>query len=170
MGKVSYFTHLIDTVNEWVGKIVSYLILFMMAIMVFEVGARYVFLSPTIWAHETSSFLFGVGVMLGGGYTLLYREHVNMDIIYNRFSLRSRATVDLITSILFFSFCIALIWKGAEWAWRSLLLLEASYTVWAPPFYPIKLMIPIGGSLLLLQGLAKFIRDLTTAIRRGKGT
>lgn len=170
MVKGSYFLHLIDTVNEWVGKIVSYLILFMMAIIVFEVFARYVFLSPTIWAHETSTFIFGASIMLGGGYTLLHREHVNMDIIYNRFPLRRRAIFDLITSILFFSFCIALVWWGAYMAWRSLQLLEASYTVWAPPFYPIKLTIPIGGALLLLQGLAKFIRDLMTSIGRGKAT
>lgn len=170
MGKESYFVRLVDSINEWVGKFTSYLVLFMIAIIIYEIFVRYFLDRPTIWVHEKSSFIFGVSIMLGGGYALLYRAHVNMDIIYNRFSPRGKAILDLITSVLFFSFALVLVWMGGEFALNSLKVLETSSTTWDPPIYPIKLTIPIGGGLLLLQGLSKFIRDLSIAIKGGEAT
>ncbi|GAH80376.1 unnamed protein product [marine sediment metagenome] len=48
------------------------------------------------------------------------------------------------------------------------MLLERSTSVWHPPLYPLKLTMPIAAFLILLQGLAKFIRDLNAAIMGGK--
>ena len=170
MGKESYFVRAIDNINEWVGKITSYLVLFLIVVILYEIFTRYFLNRPTIWVHEISAFIFGVSIMLGGGYTLLYRAHVNMDIIYSRFSQRGKAILNLVTSILFFSFALVLIWMGGEFALNSLKALETSSTTWDPPIYPIKLTIPIGGVLLLLQGLSKFIRDLSIAIKGGEAT
>lgn len=170
MGKVSYFVRAIDSLNEGVGKITSYLVLYMIAIIIYEIFVRYFLDRPTTWVHEKSSFIFSLSIMLGGGYTFLYRAHVNMDIIYNRFSPRGKTTLDLISSVLFFSFAVVLVWTGGEFALNSLKALETSSTTWGPPIYPIKLAIPIGGGLLLLQGLAKFIRDLSIAIKGGEAT
>lgn len=154
----------VDKINEWVGKIISYLVIFMMVILSAEVVLRYGFNRPTIWAHETSQFLFGAFFILGAGYTLLYRRHVNMDMLYVRLSLRTRAIVDLVTGVLFLSFCAVLLWKGGLMAWDSVKLREVTYSVFAPPIYPLKITLVVGFFLLTLQGLAKFIRDLVTAI------
>ncbi len=170
MGQSSYFIRATNSINQWVGKITSYLVLVMTAIIIYEIFARYLFNRPTVWVHETSSFIFGVSIMLGGGYTFIYRTHVNVDILYNRFSPRGKAILDLITSVLFFSFALVLVWMGGAFAWNSLKALETSSTTWGPPIYPIKLTIPIGGALLLLQGLSKFIRDLSIAIKGGEAT
>ncbi len=163
MEKLQKVLHLIDAANEWTGRVFSFLIIFMTAAIMWEVVVRYGFNSPTIWVHETSGFLFGAYILLGGGYTLLYQDHVNMDIVYKKWPLRTKAIADLITSFLFFSFSVVLVWKGAEMAWESLKVLEVSSTPFAPPLYPVKLTIPIGAFLLLLQGSAKFARDLITA-------
>lgn len=168
MVKESCFVRAVDSINEWIGEITSYIVLLLIGIIIYEIVVRYFFDSPTIWAHEMSSFIFGVSIMLGGGYTLLYRAHVNMDIIYNRFSIRGKAILNLITSFLFFSFALVLIWIGGKFAWESLKILETSSTTWDPPIFPIKLTIPIGGLLLLLQGFSKFIRDLAAAIKGGE--
>ena len=170
MGRMSYFIRASDSINEWVGKTTSYLVLVMTAIIIYEIFARYLLNRPTIWVHEASSFIFGVSIMLGGGYTLHYRTHVNVDILYNRFSPRGKAILDLISSVLFFSFALVLVWVGGEFAWNSLKALETSSTTWGPPIYPIKFTIPIGGALLLLQGLSRFIRDLSVAITGGEAT
>jgi TRAP-type mannitol/chloroaromatic compound transport system permease small subunit len=106
--------------------------------------------------------------MLGGGYTMLHRTHVNVDILYNRLTARGKAVLDLISSVLFFSFALVLIWMGMNFAWNSVQALETSATTWAPPIYPIKLSIPIGSVLLLLQGVAKFILDLSAAFKGGE--
>ncbi|UCC61202.1 MAG: TRAP transporter small permease subunit [Dehalococcoidia bacterium] len=155
---------LIDHINDQVGKLISLLVIFMVGIMVYEVVARYVFDSPTIWAYETITFLLAGYAILGGAYVLRHGAHVNMDILYRRLSPRKQAILDLVTSGLFFLFCAVLIWKGSEWASRSIRLSETTTSTWAPVVYPIKMAIPVGAFLLLIQGLAKFIRDLMTAV------
>ena len=146
--------HTLDNISEWSGKVISFLIYLIMLVVLWEIIARTFFRAPTIWAHELSTFLFGSIAILAGAYVLRHGAHVNVDIISVRLSLRMRAIVDIVTFTLFFLFCGALIW----------MLLERTQSSWAPPIYPIKLMVPLGGSLLMLQGLAKFIRDFITAI------
>ena len=156
--------HIIDTVNEWAGRITSLLIIALTGVMVFEVVARYVFRSPTEWAFETSGFLFLGYILLGGGYTLLYGSHVNTDVLYNRFSLRTKAIVDLITAVLSFIFCGVLLWEGSRLAWGAIETGRHSGTPWNPPLYAVMWMLPAGGGSLLIQVVAKFIRDLFTAV------
>ena len=125
---------------------------------------RYVFNKPTIWAHETSQYFFGAHFMMAGAYALRNHAHVNVEILYDKFSPRNRAMIDVGTSLFFFLFCGLLFWNGWELAWDSLLNLENSQTPWGPPVYPAKLMLPLGGCLILLQGLVKLIRDTAFAI------
>lgn len=170
MGQINSFIRGVDNINEWIGEKSSYLILVMIASILYETFVRYLFNSPTVWVHETGSFIFGVSLMLGGAYTFLHRGHVNVDIVHNRFSPRRKAILDIISSILLFSFASVLIWKGSDFAWNSLCSFETSSTVWAPPIYPIKLSIPIGGALLFLQGLSKLLKDISIAIKGGEST
>ena len=153
----------IDTISEWSGKLFSFLAILVVAIISYEVIARYVFNAPTIWAHETMVFLCAIWYMIGGAYVLLHRAHVGVDLIYNRLSPRRRAIMDLIGLSLFFLYCGVMLWTGAEGAWRSIERLETSGTPWNPPIWPIKLAIPVGALLILLAGLAKFIRALQLA-------
>ena len=158
------FLSVIDNINDQAGKTISFLVIFVLIVIVIETAARYVFNSPTMWVYETAIFLFAGYDILGGGYVLRHHAHVNMDIIHSRLSPRTKAIVDLITSFFFFLFCGLLLWKGIDFAWRSIEALETTTSAWAPAIYPVKIMIPLGALLILLQGLAKFIRDLTFAI------
>lgn len=164
MKNVRYLLHLVDITNEWVGRIVSFFIIPLVGVIVVDAVLRYIFIMPAIWAFDTSLQLYAAYIILGGGYTLLYREHVNMDILYAHFSPSVKAIMDLFTGMLFFFFCGLLLWKGTEMALDSLRMWEHSTSAWGPPVYPIKICLPIGAFLILLQGLAKFIRDLTTVL------
>lgn len=154
----------IDTTSEWTGKIVSFFIYIGIGVLVFEVLMRYAFNAPTIWAHGVSMRFFAVYYILLGAYTFYKQAHVRVDVVYNRLSLRGRAILDVATASLLFASCIALIWYGIPYTAKSFALLETDNTPFHAPMYPIKLMIPLGAFLLLLQGLAKFYRDLVTAI------
>jgi len=155
----------IDALSKGTGRVVSYFIPIMMLILCYEVAVRYVFNEPTNWAHETSGFMFGSFFMLLGGYALYSKSHIAMDLLYSRWSPRKQAIADLFTHLLLFFFVGALFWVGGEWAWKAMLRLEHSRTAWGPAIWPFKLMVPIGALLLLLAGIAKFIRDLYMAIR-----
>jgi len=153
-----------DKVSHLTGVAVSMLIFPMIAIVVYEVIARYFLHRPSQWVFETALFLFGGMTVLGGCYVLKEKHHVGMDVFYAIFSLRTRAIFDLITSLVFFAFIGVLLWQSTIMAWDSWTMNQHSESVWGPPLYPIVTTIPLGALLLLLQGIAKFIRDLRAAI------
>jgi len=160
MGSLETIAKIIDAINDWVGKILSLLVLFIFVILLIEVVLRYFFNSPTIWANELTQLIFGAYVILSGGYVLRWDGHVNVDILYGKLSSRGKAIADIATSFLLFVFCGAMIYYGCSMAYDSLSRLEFSQSAWNPPLFPFKLMIPIGALLLLFQGIAKLIRDI----------
>lgn len=159
----------VDSLSEWTGKAVSLLIFALAMVVGYEVVMRYVFYRPTIWVHEMSAMLFGTFIIIGGAYTLRDNGHVNMDVIYGRFSQKRRALLDLFTFvILALPFLGVMLWQGWATAWKSLITLERDSTQWGPPIYPFRLMLPLGAFLILLQALAKFVRDLIIVIKGEK--
>jgi TRAP-type mannitol/chloroaromatic compound transport system permease small subunit len=103
---------------------------------------------------------------MAGGYALLHRAHVRIDVIYERFSPRTRSYLDVITFVFFVLYVGTLVWIGTEIAWKSFLIGETTGSPWNPPIWPVRFAIPIAGLLLLLQGVANLLRDLGIA-RRG---
>ena len=154
----------IDAVNRWTANVFMWLILPGVIVILWEVLARYIFHAPTFWAHGVAQRVFAFYFFIGGGYILLLKQHITMDLIYNRFSLRKRAIVDVVTFPFLFLFCGVLFWKGIDFFWASWTLRETCATPFHAPVYPVKFVVPLGAFLLLLQGLVKFARDLTTAI------
>ena len=90
--------------------------------------------------------------------------HVNVELLYGKFSPRTKAAVDLFTWILFYLFCGLILVKGWEMAWDSFQLGETEPTPFAPLLWPIKMTIPLGALLILLQGAVKSIRDVQTLL------
>jgi TRAP-type mannitol/chloroaromatic compound transport system permease small subunit len=160
----------VDNINDWVGKVLSFGVLLMFALVMIEVIRRYLFNSPTVWGNELTQLIFGVYVVLCGGYVLRWGGHVNVDIWYGRFSIKGRAIIDMITFSLFLMFCGMMLAYGGSLAWESLSTFEHSQSAWNPPLYPVKLMIPTGAFLLLLQGIAKLVRDILTLLTAEKIT
>ncbi len=153
------FIKTIDTINDRVGRFLSYFLFAFFGLLFIEVILRYFFNSPTVWANELAQMLFGTYAILGGGYILLIGGHVNVDLVYSRFSVKTRAAIDIGTSLLFFLFCGMLLIYGGSLSWDSLSRFEHSQSAWNPPLYPAKLMIPLAAALLILQGVTKLIRD-----------
>ena len=154
----------IETISEWSGKSISFFIFFLAVIVCYEVVVRYVFKSPTLWCHELSAMLFGTFAVIGGAYTLQRGGHVSMDLLMLSLPVRVRAGIEICTSLVAFSFLGVLVLKGGETALRSVKILEHASTLWAPPIWPFKLMLPLGAFLFLLQVFAKLIRDVFTLI------
>lgn len=155
----------IDRLNDVVGTAASYMVYFVMGILVWEVLMRYAFDSPTVWAHESAEFFYGPHLMLGGAFALRWGAHVNVEVFYRRFSPRLRAILDLFTWTLFYGFVGVLLWKSGVFAWNAVANLEHSSSVWRPPIWPVKLTVPIAASLFLLQGFTKTIHDLYLAVK-----
>jgi len=164
MNLIRFSIRLIDNLNDWVGKIFSPLVVGMMAVLIWEIVARYVFGKPTNWAHETSQLLFGPFFLIDGAYILRWRGHVNIEILYQRFPLRVRAIIDLFVWMLFFFFIGIMVWKTTESAWLSIQLQETSISTWRPPIWPLKLVMPIAAFLMLIQGITIYMGAIYAAV------
>lgn len=156
---LSRFINIVDATVDRIGKIVSFTIYPIMLVLVYEVVMRYYFTRPTIWAHETSCMLYGAHFIIGGAYALQKGAFVNVEVVYLRFSPRTRAFIDLLTWSMFYAFVGILIWKSVPWALKSVRLNEFSDSTWGPYVWPIKLTIPFASILMLLQGLTRTIKD-----------
>ena len=153
------FFKAVDRLNDWCGWLVGLQILFVVGVIVYEVVLRYGFGAPTLWANEAMIYITAVAYLLGGGYALLHRRHVAVDVLYARCSARVRARLDLVTLVFFAFYLGTLMWAGWLWAWDSMKLGETTGTPWNPPIWPVKLSIPVAAVLVLLQGIANVIRD-----------
>lgn len=153
-------TDLIDKLNGWIGEFVCYWSVIAVFAYYYEVLGRYVFNSPTNWAHESMFLMFGMQYLISGGYT--YREdgHVRVDVLYLHLPVRARAVVDILTSFFFFLFAGALLWTGWSFMTDSVNVWEVSFTEWAIQYWPVKSTLALGAMLILLQGLSKLIKDI----------
>ncbi len=155
---------LIDKLNESVARVVSWILVLIVAATFYEVVMRYIFNAPTDWVFEFNYLVHGPYFLLLGAYTFARNAHVNVDVIYNRFSARQRAVIDLFTMPFFFFFVIVMLIYGGKFALNSLAFRETLSSAWAPPIYPVKLVIPVAAFLLLLQGIARYICSIFLAL------
>lgn len=155
----------IDHISEWTGRVFSWTIVVLTALVVFEVIMRRLLGRPTIWSFELTIQVYAFFFMIVAAYTLLHNSHVAVDIFYQKLTRRTQSILDVVAYIVFFfPFLAILLNEGIKYAANSWALKEKSWSVFAVPLYPIKTMIPVMAFLLLLQGLTFFIRSLYIAI------
>lgn len=176
MGWLKKYMTAVDKVNLFTGYTMVFVLLLAVFVISFEVIMRYLFNRPTNWGHESMTLLFAILYVTLGGFCHYHRGHVRVDIIYSALPLRVKAMLDVFTSLFFFIFSIALTYYCWNFYWSSqtmtgggkvfgmVMIGEMSFTDWGPPLYCVKFMMPLGGLLLLLQGINWFIRDLHIVI------
>ena len=164
MKALKAYVRIVETVSEKIGLACMVLVPCMVAVLFIEVTSRYVLDNPTLWAYDTAIFLYGYCGLLAGAYVLKHKGHINVDLIQERLPPRVNAILDVCTSVLFFFFMILVIFYGSKAAIMAISLGDRTHSAWGPPLGHFKLMIPVGALLLLMQGIAKLIRDLYFAI------
>jgi TRAP-type mannitol/chloroaromatic compound transport system permease small subunit len=159
----------IDRISEWSGKITAWLIVPMTMAVTWEVVARHFFRAPTMWAFDVTYMLYGTHFMLGTAYTLMRVGHVRTDMLYQGWSIRRQNLVDAIGYLFFFFPAMILFfyfgWQESSHSWSIGETSDAS--PWRPIVYPFKTVIPLTALLLLIQGVAEFLKSLY-AIRTGR--
>ncbi len=160
LGLHTRITDKIEWVNLRVGEFVAYWAVISVFGYYYEVIARFAFNSPTNWLHESMFLMYGMQYMLAGAYTYQLDQHVRVDVFYVKFSPRGKAIADIITSVFFFIFVGTLLWTSWKFASDAVGLHEVSFTEWGVQYWPVKLTMPIGAALLLLQGVCRLIKDI----------
>jgi TRAP-type mannitol/chloroaromatic compound transport system permease small subunit len=153
-------TDALEWINVRAGEFVAYWAVISVFAYYYEVIARYVFNSPTNWVHESMFLMYGMQYMLCGAYAYREDQHVRVDVFYAKFSPRGKALADIVTSVFFFIFLLTMTWTGARFALDAINNSEASFTEWGIQYWPVKLALPVGAALMVLQGLSKLIKDV----------
>jgi len=159
------FNRVVSHINGLAGELVAYWSVIAVFVYYYEVIVRYVFNSPTNWAHESMFLMFGMQYLLAGGFVLREGGHVRVDVVYNYLPKRGKAIVDVLTSIFFFIFVVVLLFTGWTFFNDSWQVNEVSLSEWAIQYWPIKFSMSLGAVLLLIQGIAQLIKDIAVAIK-----
>ena len=150
----------IDQLSKTVGHAFAWCIVILALGTTYEVFVRYALNDPTSWAFDFSYIMYGALFFMAGAYTLSRGGHVRADMFYRLWRPRTQATVELVLYILFFfPGVISLMYSGWQYGAESMKIFEKSIN--SPvgiPIWQIKMLIPVGGALVFLQGLAEVMR------------
>ena len=143
-----------------------YLIFVMMGLLLLSSISRGFFDISYIWSVEMAQFMLTAYYILGGGYSMQIDAHVRMDLFYSRWSPRTQALADALTSGFLLFYIVFLLTGGISGTLYAIEYNQKNYSSWAPPLAPIKIIMCIGITLMLLQIIAVFFKDVAKA--RGK--
>lgn len=161
---IKLYVRYVDAINRAVGRSAMWLVLVMMGVLLYAVIARAVFGISYIWIVETSQMLLAAYYILGGGYSMQLGTHVRMDLLYSRWSPRTQARMDSLTSGFVIFYLVVLLLGGIYSTMYAIEYGQKNYSSWAPLLWPIKIVMCIGILLMLLQMIAVFFTDLANAL------
>jgi TRAP-type mannitol/chloroaromatic compound transport system permease small subunit len=165
LGKLLQIARIIDTVNEWIGRLAYWLVLLMVLVGVWNVVGRYLgrLIGINLTSNaliETQWYIFDVVFLFGAAYALKYNDHVRVDLFYKDWDRRRQALVNFLGSILFLipfsSLVIYYSWATVVNSWK---IGEMSPDPNGLPRYPIKAAIILSLILLILQGISEAIKN-----------
>jgi len=167
MSGLKRLVRFIDSISELSGSIGKWFALLLVLAGTYETVARHFFDAPTIWAYDTLCMSGGALYLLGASYDYLHDSHTRVDLFFNMLSPRKKAATNVICSLLFFFPLMVIMFKLAfTWAVRAWRINEVFFnSFWYPPAGPYRTIFAIGLFLLILQGVANFIRDFYFMVR-----
>ena len=160
---VGTFVRSVDNLNPVVGIFSMYLVFMMIAILLYEPIARNLFGISSIWAVEMAQFTMAAYYLLGGGFSMILKGHVRMDLLYGRWSEKKKAKVDAITSMFLIFYLVFLLIGAYSSIEYAVMYGQKNRSAWAPYMAPIKIIMGTGVLLMLLQSIATFFKDIAKA-------
>lgn len=165
MRVLTAYVRAVEALGYGVGRIAMLLLFVLMAVLLYGAIGR-AGSAPPIWTDEMSQFLLLGYFMLGGAYSLQLGSAVRMDLLYARWSDRTRAAVDAVTILTLLFYLGVLLWGGIESTQYAIETGERRRGLWRPHMWPVKTVMVVGIVLVTLQCTAFLIRDLARALGR----
>lgn len=151
----------IDALNVWVSRFARWLILASILISAINAVSRKLFSLSSNAFLEAQWYLFSAVFLLCAGYTLLKGEHVKIDILFSRYQRRTQVMIEIFGTLFFlFPFVLVTIYLSVPAALGKLASGETSASAGGLALWPAWILIPIGFSLLALQGASELIKRI----------
>jgi len=161
MNALLKFSRAVDWLNSLIGKYVIWLILAATITSGVNAIIRKVFNVGSNAFLEVQWYFFAASFLLAAGYTLLQGEHVRIDVVSNRMSKRTQMWLDVFGFSVFLTpVCLAILWYGVPFFLKGYQSGEISSNAGGLIRWPVYAMIPLGFTLLLLQGWSELIKRL----------
>lgn len=156
----------VDLFNEWVAKSFGWLVVILVIGMTYATVSRYVFGKAPAWVYDFTYIVYAIFFMMGAAYTLRLKGHVRVDVFYRLLSPKAQAIVDIFfTLVAFLPLFLAVFYFSLDRVIFSWQIGEKSLeSVLRIPIYPFKTVIPVVCLMLLFQGVAELIRNLSVVI------
>ena len=152
-------SQLIDWLNERVGKGAFWLVLIMTLISAGNAVVRFIFNYSSNGLLEVQWYLFAAVFLLCSPYTLQKNEHVRIDVLSGKLSPRGLAVIDIIGTLFFLlPMVIVVLWLSLPLIAESYKINEMSANAGGLIRWPVKILLPIGFTLLALQGISELIK------------
>ncbi|MDN2580469.1 TRAP transporter small permease subunit [Aquibium sp. ELW1220] len=159
---IKTYVRVVDAMSHWMGLFAMYLVFAMIGILGYA-SIMKVFFLPSLWTVEMAQFVMVAYFTLGGAFTLKEGDHVRMDLVYGRWSVRQKAGVDLFTGVALILFLVMLQIGGISSLIYAIEYGEKSFSAWAPKMWPVKVVLNVGIFFTLLQAISLFFKDWATA-------
>lgn len=156
--------------SEQIAKLVRWIVLLLVISICYDVFARYLFNAPTIWSYSLSYMLGAVFSALGLAYVYSIGGNVRVDVLYIRFPPKLKLILDLFFTIIFFFpvYCFLAYYFGKN-TWNAWVIKEYDInSIWYPVIWPYMTVVTIGFVILIVQGVATFIRDVRSLAKGGE--
>jgi TRAP-type mannitol/chloroaromatic compound transport system permease small subunit len=167
---VGHIVRLIDRLTGIVGNLGAWIVVPLFSVMLYEVGARFLFDLPTFWAYELAYMMTGAHFVLGIALVLRSGQHIRVDFLHAALPPRARAAIDL---VVYLAFLLPVVW----WmTWRlGVVAVEAfvggevsGESGWNPVIWPLRAVVALGFALFGLQILAEIAKTARIVFTRHK--
>ncbi|MEE4254549.1 MAG: TRAP transporter small permease subunit [Desulfuromusa sp.] len=153
----------VDAISIIIGRAVMYLIFAMIGVLLLGALTRNVLHMPLSWTVEMAQFIITAYYIAGGAYSMILREHVRMDLIYERFSEKNRAKIDVVTTFFLVFYLAILLFGSISSTIYAIEYGQRNFSQWNPSMIPIKIIMVAGIFLMILESVAVFFKDLAIA-------
>lgn len=152
----------LESVTEWMGKLIAWLSLFMVLAVVSVIILRNVFEISAIPLQESINYMHASLFMLGTAFALKHNAHVRVDIFYQKFSPKRQALVDMLGFLfLLLPVCLFIYFYCIDYVLFNWMLKEGSNQPGGLPYlYILKSLLLVMPISLIIQGLAQFLHNL----------
>lgn len=152
----------ISSCNEKLAEAAGWVVVIMMLTISYDVAMRYIFNAPTTWSFEINRYMLILVVFIGSGWVLPAGGHVTVDIFTGTLPKRKEILLDIVTSFMAGVYILIFLIQSIIFtydAWEHNVR-STEYLAW--PLWPVRLLLVIGATTLLLEFIIRIIKNSIT--------
>lgn len=160
---IIFYVKYVDAISIKIGRATMYLIFVMIGVLLLGSITRNILNMPLSWTVEMAQFIITAYYIAGGAYSMILREHVRMDLLYERFSEKNRARMDVVTTFFLLFYLVVMLVGSVSSTMYAIEYGQRNFSQWNPSMIPIKLIMVAGIFLMVLESISFFFKDLAIA-------